>query len=107
MRKKNKIKEVPKTLDEKQLIRQISDLIIESPEKSLLLFGPMDKILVVFPEIECIVEFITSYNYDKNNYIEMLGVEIEKITHTQTRAIFKHALAYYIYNNFFIRLAIS
>lgn len=107
MSKKNKIKEVPKTLDEKQLIRQISDLIIESPEKSLLLFGPMDKILVVFHEIECIVEFITSYNYDKNNYIEMLGVEIEKITHTQTRAIFKHALTYYKDNKMDKRLAIS
>lgn len=87
------------------MIRKVSDLIIESPEKSLLLFGPMDKILVVFPEIECIVEFVTSYNYDKNNYIERLGVEIEKITHTQTRAIFKHALDCYKYNN--KRLAIS
>lgn len=51
MSKKNKIKEVPKTLDEKQLIRQVSDLIIESPEKSILLFGPMDKIVVVFPKL--------------------------------------------------------
>ena len=43
-----------------------------------------------------IIAFIfISYNYDKNNYIERLGVEIDKITHTQTRAIFKHALTYY------------
>lgn len=107
MSKKNKIKEEVKTLKEKELIRSISDLIIESPERSIVLFGPMDKLLVVFPEIECIVEFVTSYNYDKNNYIERLGVEIEKISHTQTKTIFKHALTYYKDNKMDKRLAIS
>lgn len=67
----------------------------------------MDKILEIFPEIDCIVEFLTLYNYDNNNYIERVGVEIEKITHKQTRAIFKHALAYYRNNKMDKRLAIS
>lgn len=84
-----------KTISDKQLIRSLADMMIENPISAIMIFKDMKDVLLIFPELESVVEFITSYDYEECNYIERFSKSIDKITHIQTKAIFKSSLEYH------------
>jgi len=85
------------TLDEKQLIRSISDVIVHNPELvNDLLRIPQFTALPLFDNIKNVVDFAKDYPLDKiksNQYYQGLIVEISKITDKEMKAIFESSLS--------------
>lgn len=85
-----------KTLQDKQLIRAIADLVIQDPSRATELFGNLDKIVMLYPELEGVRNLVVDLRSE--NYIKDLELEINKIKDKVTRNIFLSALNYYINN---------
>ncbi|HEM6614371.1 TPA: helicase [Yersinia enterocolitica] len=85
-----------KTLQDKQLIRAIADLVIQDPSRATELFGNLDKIVMLYPELEGVRNLVVDLRSE--NYIKDLDLEINKIKDKVTRNIFLSALSYYINN---------
>ena len=83
-----------KTLQDKQLIRAIADLIIQDPSRARELFGDLDKIVILYPELEGVRNLVTDLVSD--NYIKDLKGEIDLIKDKVTRNIFLSALNSYM-----------
>lgn len=88
-----------KSLNEKQLIRSIADLIIKNPQRFREIFQAGDKVETVFPELEDVIAFLMMY--DDRDYHEKLRMEISGIADRQTQGIFEAALNSYFYNKEF------
>lgn len=88
-----------KSLNEKQLIRSIADLVIENPQRFREIFQAGDKVEIVFPELEGVIAFLMMY--DDRDYHEKLRIKISGIADRQTRGIFEAALKSYFYNKKF------
>ncbi|MEI7247945.1 helicase [Pectobacterium carotovorum] len=85
-----------KSLQEKQLIRAIADLIIQNPSRARELFGNLDKIVMLYPELDDICKLVTEFT--ANNYIEKLSVKVNEINDKVTKNIFISALDSYLKN---------
>lgn len=85
-----------KSLQDKQLIRAIADLIIQNPSRARELFGNLDKIVTLYPELDGVRNLVT--DLISENYIKDLFVEVNEIKDPITKNIFLSALNYYISN---------
>ncbi|EST56947.1 hypothetical protein K151_3201 [Proteus hauseri ZMd44] len=88
-----------KSLQDKQLIRSISDLIIQNPSRARELFGDFNKIKTLYPELSEVCDLVLNLSLsDSDIYINNLHVEINKIPDKTTKNIFKSALDFYLNN---------
>ncbi|MEQ9854587.1 MULTISPECIES: helicase [Pectobacterium] len=85
-----------KSLQEKQLIRAIADLIIQNPSRARELFGNLDKIVMLYPELDDICKLVTEFI--SNDYIEKLSIKVNEINDKVTKNIFISALDSYLKN---------
>lgn len=79
-----------KSLQDKQIIRAIADLIVQEPTRVIELFGNMDDIVSVYPELEGVRNVVI--HFPAENYAQMLESEIGKIDDKDTKSIFISAL---------------
>lgn len=86
------------TLDEKQLLSSLSDLVVYKPDLADYLFSQHN--LENFPyydDLKGIVTLLNRYNHNDFNsdyYIKDLSSEINKIQNTEIRNIFEASLSY-------------
>ncbi|MGL6488781.1 hypothetical protein ACSZNF_17975 [Aeromonas hydrophila] len=85
-----------KSLQDKQLIRSIADLIIQDPSRARELFGNFNKVLSIYPELEGVCSLVTDLTSE--NYIKDLNIEINEINNRVTKNIFISALNHYMTN---------
>ncbi|MEL7592703.1 hypothetical protein ACEUC8_01675 [Aeromonas veronii] len=83
-----------KSLQDKQLIRSIADLIIQDPSRARELFGNLNKVVSIYPELEGVCNLVTDLTSE--NYINDLSIKINEIDNKVTRNIFLSALNHYI-----------
>lgn len=79
-----------KSLQDKQIIRAIADLIVQDPTRAIELFGNMNDIISLYPELIGVRELVVNPPYE--NYLGSLELEIKKIVNNDTRSIFQSAL---------------
>ncbi|MCF5874041.1 hypothetical protein [Aeromonas veronii] len=85
-----------KSLQDKQLIRSIADLIIQNPSRARELFGNLKKVVNIYPELEGVCNLVTDFTSD--NYMKDLNIKINEIDNKVTRNIFLSALNHYMVN---------
>lgn len=85
-----------KSLQDKQLIRSIADLIIQNPSRARELFGNLSQIVGLYPELEGVCNLVVDLR--SADYIEDLRHEINNIDNTITKNIFISAFNYYSNN---------
>lgn len=86
-----------KSLQDKQLIRSIADLIIQDPSRARELFGNLNKVVSIYPELEGVCSLVTDLTSE--NYMKDLNVKINEIDNKVTKNIFLSALNHYMANN--------
>ncbi|NWA62878.1 helicase [Pantoea sp. B9002] len=86
-----------KSLQDKQLIRSIADLVIQNPSRAREIFGNLDKIVQLYPELSGVRDLVLSYLSE--NYLKELSYEINGINDKTTKNIFMSALNSYINSN--------
>lgn len=79
-----------KSLDDKQLIRAIADMVARNPQYAKELFNSLDDIIDLYPELYVIKSVVE--NYKQANYFDKLLGEIEKISDRDAKNIFKIAI---------------
>ncbi|HIE1305182.1 TPA: hypothetical protein ACXJRF_000029 [Serratia marcescens] len=85
-----------KSLQEKQLIRSIADLIIQNPSLALELFGDLNKIVILYPELDGVCKLVTDFTSE--NYLDKLHGEVSKINNKVIKNIFISALDSHLKN---------
>ncbi|MGB8498804.1 MAG: helicase [Pantoea agglomerans] len=85
-----------KSLQDKQLIRSIADLVIQNPSRAREIFGNLDKIVKLYPELSGVRDLVISYISE--DYLQKLGSEIKTINDVTTKNIFMSALNSYSNN---------
>lgn len=86
------------TIDDKQTLRSVSDIIIHKPSYAKNIFNltdiPDDQVLL---EVSNIIEFVKNYpnspEEDFQNYKQSLEIEIQKITDKEIKKIFLNSFS--------------
>lgn len=81
-----------KSVDDKQLIRAIADVVVNTPHIARDVFSSTNDVTVIFPELIKMSKFVLSFT-SSEQYYEKLEDEIANINDNETRAIFKSALS--------------
>ncbi|MGY3924503.1 hypothetical protein LA366_14665 [Aeromonas jandaei] len=90
------------TLDEKQLLSSLSDLVVYKPEIAEYLFSQHDiKKFPYYRDLKGIITLINLYNhgdFHSDQYIFDLSSEIQKIQNAEIRSVFESSLNYANFN---------
>lgn len=84
------------TLNQKQLVRSFSDIIVHNPESARVLINTqhIDK-LGLFEHIQNVIEFVRNYqngNRDVEGYLAGLRTEIDKVPNKEMKIILSSAI---------------
>lgn len=81
-----------KSIDDKQLIRTISDIVVKNPSFADEIFRDNKDIISIFPELEEISNFISTNHNDGDIFYKKLSIAINEIKDKETKAIFTSSL---------------
>ena len=85
------------TLDQKQLVRSISDIIVHNPESARMLLKTQHIAeLDIFSQIRNVISFVTAYREDEilsNSYQLDLKNEIDKVTNKEMKIILESSFS--------------
>lgn len=87
-----------KSLDDKQLIRAIADMVVRNPNYAREMFTSVDEITHLYPELETIKLLLDDYNirfrdnYQENDFFEQLKYSVSEIPDKDSKTIFNIAI---------------
>ena len=87
-----------KSLDDKQLIRAIADMVVRNPHHARELLTSVDEITHLYPELETIKSLLDDYNiryndnYKDNDFFEKLKYSVSVIPDKDSKTIFNIAI---------------
>lgn len=84
-----------KSIDDKQLIRAIADVVVHNPHFARDVFSSTTDVIHIFPELTQMSDFVLSFT-SSEQYYEQLEYEITNINDNETKAIFKSSLNSYL-----------
>ncbi|EOY4514105.1 hypothetical protein [Vibrio vulnificus] len=87
-----------KSIDDKQLIRSIADVVVYNPHFARDMFSSTNDIVHIFPELNQISDFVLSFTTNEQYYRQLRDVII-MINDNETRAIFQSSLNSYLLSN--------
>lgn len=80
-----------KSIDDKQLIRSIADVVLYNPSFARDIFSTASEIVDIFPELNELADFVLFF-YKDEQYYEQLTEVIKNIKDPDTKAIFISSL---------------
>lgn len=80
-----------KSLNDKQLLMNIADMVVRNPDYAKDLFANMHEIVGLYPELQSIGSLLDTYNRDQ--YYQRLKYVVDRISDVDSKTIFTMALA--------------